>query len=75
MLQIHILGPALIKRERAEGSSEWDEMITPITMLPNVIELSYYGNALMPHYALQGILGMYTFSLLSKSRLVSFLCC
>lgn len=28
----------------------------PVTMIPNVIELSYYSNSLVPHFALESIL-------------------
>lgn len=28
----------------------------PVTMIPNVIELSYYSNSLVPHFALESII-------------------
>nr|CAD7459285.1 unnamed protein product [Timema tahoe] len=49
---VDLLGPGLIKRERhSEGA-----MITPVTMLPNVIELSYYSNALLSQYVIDAVL-------------------
>lgn len=56
---LRLLGPGLVKRERKKKSSdstEYVEVITPVTMLPNVIELSYYSNALLPHFMLEGVM-------------------
>nr|CAD7408082.1 unnamed protein product [Timema poppensis] len=49
---VDLLGPGLIKRERHSDGA----MITPVTMLPNVIELSYYSNALLSQYVIDAVL-------------------
>lgn len=57
---IRLLGPGLVMREKKRknpDSTEYVEVITPVTMLPNVIELSYYSNALLPHFMLEGVVG------------------
>lgn len=40
---------------RIENQND-QEIIKPVSMLPNVIELSYYSNCLMQHYVLKSIL-------------------
>jgi hypothetical protein len=32
-------------------------MVRPFTMVPNVIELSYYSNVLLPHFVLDSVVG------------------
>ncbi|KAJ8920132.1 hypothetical protein NQ315_011789 [Exocentrus adspersus] len=49
-----MLGPALLRKERTAT----DEVIKPIAILPNVIELSYYSNTLVTHYALESIVAI-----------------
>ncbi|GLV32811.1 minotaur [Carabus blaptoides fortunei] len=49
---VELLGPGLVRIENENG----EETIKPVTMLPNVIELSYYSNCLMQHYVLKAIL-------------------
>lgn len=62
---IDVLGPGLIRRERdAEGI-----IITPVTILPNVIELSYYSNALLPHFVLEAVVATAANSLLKAKNL------
>ena len=59
---IRLLGPSLVKREKrlkSSESTEYVEVVTPLTVLPNVIELSYYSNALLPHFMVEGVVGMY----------------
>lgn len=57
---IDVLGPGLIRRERgSEGI-----IVTPVTILPNVIELSYYSNALLPHFVLEAVVATSVHSLL-----------
>jgi len=45
----NLLGPGLVKVEKKGVKT----FIRPITMIPNVIELFYYANTLMPFYALE----------------------
>ncbi|XP_067010408.2 glycerol-3-phosphate acyltransferase 1, mitochondrial isoform X2 [Anabrus simplex] len=67
---VELLGPGLVKRERrlqhVDGESEPEPVvyITPVTMLPNVIELSYYSNAVTPFYILDAVLVTALYSLL-----------
>uniref|UniRef100_A0A1B6DIG6 Phospholipid/glycerol acyltransferase domain-containing protein n=2 Tax=Clastoptera arizonana TaxID=38151 RepID=A0A1B6DIG6_9HEMI len=61
---IKILGPDLISvSTKSEG-----EFIAPVTVLPNVLELSYYGNALLPHYVLEAVIVKSFNSLQRKSE-------
>lgn len=47
------MGPGLIIKEK-----KGDEIIIkPVLIQPNVIELSYYGNCLLPYFAMQSIVG------------------
>lgn len=65
---ISLLGPGLVKRVRPDGGSEFDEVITPVTILPNVIELSYYGNALLPHYAMRSVIATSAFAMMKFKK-------
>uniref|UniRef100_A0A182QUZ3 Phospholipid/glycerol acyltransferase domain-containing protein n=1 Tax=Anopheles farauti TaxID=69004 RepID=A0A182QUZ3_9DIPT len=46
-----LLGPGLVTKEQRNGQL----FIKPVVMIPNVIELSYYSNCLLPHFALDSI--------------------
>lgn len=46
-----LLGPGLVTKEKRGAQL----FIKPVTMIPNVIELSYYSNSLVPHFALDSI--------------------
>lgn len=48
------MGPGLVKLEKIEG----EEIVKPITMLPNIIELSYYSNGMLQHYALRSVIAL-----------------
>lgn len=48
---VDLLGPGMIVREKRS----MQVFIKPITSTPNVIELSYYSNSLLPHFALESI--------------------
>ncbi|KAJ4426510.1 hypothetical protein ANN_27324 [Periplaneta americana] len=51
-----LLGPGLVRRERIlKDNAEPFVMVRPFTMAPNVIELSYYSNALLSHFVLDGV--------------------
>ncbi|XP_076036187.1 glycerol-3-phosphate acyltransferase mino isoform X2 [Oratosquilla oratoria] len=52
-----LLGAGLIRTEVSDSRTNDDELtfIKPITLLPNVIELCYYSNALAPVFALDAI--------------------
>jgi len=47
-----LLGPSMITMEKRSSQL----FFKPMTMIPNVIELSYYSNSLVPHFALESIL-------------------
>ncbi|XP_066253087.1 glycerol-3-phosphate acyltransferase 1, mitochondrial isoform X2 [Euwallacea similis] len=51
---VHLLGPALVKKEKQNN----EDIIKPIAILPNVIELSYYSNSVVPYYALESVLAL-----------------
>ncbi|RZF49076.1 hypothetical protein LSTR_LSTR008362 [Laodelphax striatellus] len=61
---IDILGPGLVKRERDGGKIT----VCPVTMLPNVIELSYYSNSVLPHFALDSIVATTIKSFAAKGQ-------
>lgn len=52
--QIDLLGPALVRKEKINN----EDIIKPVSMLPNVIELSYYSNTLVAHYALDSLVAV-----------------
>ncbi|KAK9747487.1 Acyltransferase [Popillia japonica] len=56
---VELLGPAVIRKERING----EEIIKPVAVLPNIIELTYYSNTLTTVYALQSIIATAVFSL------------
>ncbi|XP_015585337.1 glycerol-3-phosphate acyltransferase 1, mitochondrial isoform X2 [Cephus cinctus] len=67
---LDILGPGLVQQQRQEitetieGQSVRKEVITairPVSILPNVIELSYYSNTMVVHYILDSVVvtGLY----------------
>lgn len=47
-----MLGPGLIRKEKLNN----EDLIRPIVILPNVIELTYYSNTLVTHYSLESII-------------------
>ncbi|XP_066158287.1 glycerol-3-phosphate acyltransferase 1, mitochondrial isoform X2 [Euwallacea fornicatus] len=51
---VHLLGPGLVKKEKQNN----EDIIKPIAILPNVIELSYYSNSVVPYYALESVLAL-----------------
>ncbi|XP_063239985.1 glycerol-3-phosphate acyltransferase 1, mitochondrial isoform X2 [Bacillus rossius redtenbacheri] len=53
---VELLGPGLVRRERPVDGATATVTITPVTMLPNVIELSYYSNAVTSHYVIDSVL-------------------
>ncbi|XP_017778247.1 PREDICTED: glycerol-3-phosphate acyltransferase 1, mitochondrial isoform X1 [Nicrophorus vespilloides] len=64
---IEILGPALVMKEKGPSN---EDFIKPVSMLPNVIELSYYSNSLMSCYSLDSVIAIALFSLDLKSGIV-----
>ncbi|XP_014253153.1 glycerol-3-phosphate acyltransferase 1, mitochondrial isoform X2 [Cimex lectularius] len=68
---IELLGPGLIQREK---TADGDVFIKPVTLLPNIIELAYYNNTLLPHFALEGIIGrtLLYLSANSPTEMISF---
>lgn len=66
VFQLNILGPGLVKQQRqevthtVEGQPIRTEVIIairPVSILPNVIELSYYSNSMLMHYVLDSVVG------------------
>ncbi|KAF4528604.1 hypothetical protein B566_EDAN009208 [Ephemera danica] len=53
---LRILGPGLVQRERLSTSNGDTIQIKPVTMVPNVIELSYYANGSLSLYALEAVI-------------------
>ncbi|PNF43320.1 Glycerol-3-phosphate acyltransferase 1, mitochondrial [Cryptotermes secundus] len=61
-----LLGPGLVRRERViKSRDESVVMVRPFTMVPNVIELSYYSNVLLSHFVLDSVVVTALYSLLS----------
>ncbi|XP_043469028.1 glycerol-3-phosphate acyltransferase 1, mitochondrial isoform X1 [Leptopilina heterotoma] len=61
---LDILGPGLVKQQRQEITetvnnqivkSGFRTAIQPVSILPNVIELSYYANTMVLHYILESV--------------------
>lgn len=50
---VELLGIGMITKEQRANNLMF---IKPVTMLPNVIELAYYSNSLLPHIALDSIM-------------------
>lgn len=48
---VDLLGPGLVTKEKRAGQP----FFKPVTLVPNVIELAYYSNSLVPHFALDSI--------------------
>lgn len=60
-LQCDLLGPGLVRLERViRDGDEPVMMVRPFTAVPNVIELSYYSNVLLPHFVLDSVVGEYS---------------
>lgn len=53
-LQVEKLGPGLIRKEKHNN----EDIIKPIAILPNVIELSYYSNTLVTHFVLESVIAI-----------------
>ncbi|OXA44180.1 glycerol-3-phosphate acyltransferase 1, mitochondrial [Folsomia candida] len=60
---VKVLGPSLIRVEYHSGS----KFLRPVTGLPNVIELSYYSNCLLPIYAMEAVIATGVFKLLGDT--------
>nr|CAI5833349.1 unnamed protein product [Callosobruchus analis] len=48
------LGPALVQRQKLNN----EVVLRPVATLPNVIELTYYSNTLVTHFALESIVAI-----------------
>ncbi|XP_034256133.1 glycerol-3-phosphate acyltransferase 1, mitochondrial isoform X2 [Thrips palmi] len=59
-----LLGEGLVKRERHNINGEEKLIVKPVTTLPNVIELSYYSNGLLSHFAVEAALATALISLI-----------
>uniref|UniRef100_A0A6P7G532 Glycerol-3-phosphate acyltransferase 1, mitochondrial isoform X1 n=1 Tax=Diabrotica virgifera virgifera TaxID=50390 RepID=A0A6P7G532_DIAVI len=51
---VEMLGPGLIRKEKVNN----EDIVKPIAILPNVIELSYYSNTLVTHFALESVIAI-----------------
>jgi len=51
--QIKTLGPTLVRKELRDSM----QVLRPVSSLPNVIELSYYSNCVLPIYAMEAVVG------------------
>lgn len=61
------MGPALIRKERVNN----EDIIKPIAILPNVIELTYYSNTVTTFYALESIIAIALDSLDTSSGYIA----
>lgn len=69
---LDILGPGLVKRQRQEINEDLQGQdvgstvvsIRPISILPNVIELSYYSNTVMLHYVMDSVVASALYAIL-----------
>lgn len=61
---VELLGSGLIKSEKKIINGKEKLIVKPVTMLPNVIELSYYSNGLLSHFAVEAALATAVVSLL-----------
>lgn len=59
-----LLGPGLVTKQQRGNQL----FIQPITMVPNVIELAYYSNSLIPHFAMDSIMIICATLLLRESE-------
>lgn len=51
---VEMLGPGLVRKEKVNN----EDIIKPIALLPNAIELAYYGNTLVTHFALESAVAL-----------------
>lgn len=65
---IDLLGPGIVRREKTNNEIR----IKPETILPNVIELNYYSNTLVTHYALDSIIAIAICYLTKSNNEVKF---
>lgn len=59
-----LLGDGLVKREMQSVNGQKKLIVKPVTSLPNVIELSYYSNGLLSHFAVESALATALISLI-----------
>ncbi|XP_042867591.1 glycerol-3-phosphate acyltransferase 1, mitochondrial-like isoform X2 [Penaeus japonicus] len=62
---VRLLGAGLVRVEESKSTDGTEVVIKPITLLPNIIELSYYASALSPVFALDAIVATSLLSMLS----------
>lgn len=61
---VKLMGPSLI---RSEVVGE-EQFIKPVHTIETMLELSYYANTLMPHYALESVVATVVYSLLRRDH-------
>ncbi|ODN06204.1 Glycerol-3-phosphate acyltransferase 1, mitochondrial [Orchesella cincta] len=54
--QLTVLGPTLVRQDRTATANGQSALIRPVTKLPNIIELAYYSNCVLPAYALEAVI-------------------
>ncbi|KAK3928172.1 Glycerol-3-phosphate acyltransferase 1, mitochondrial [Frankliniella fusca] len=59
-----LLGSNLVKKEKQVVNGQEKTIVKPITTLPNVIELAYYSNGLLSHFAIESALATAIVSLI-----------
>lgn len=63
---VKLMGPNLI---RSDAMDEGDEQfIKPVHTIETMLELSYYANTLMPHYALESVVATVVYALLRRDH-------
>ncbi|CAL8077476.1 unnamed protein product [Orchesella dallaii] len=53
-----VLGPTLVRQDRTPSANGQSALIRPVIKLPNIIELAYYSNCVLPAYSLEAVIGM-----------------
>lgn len=61
---VELLGTNLVKKEKQVLNGQEKTLVKPITSLPNVIELAYYSNGLLSHFAIESALATAIVSLI-----------
>ena len=69
--QLTVLGPALVRRDLVKTNSKTAPtqiVLKPVTIVPNVIDLSYYSTCVIPIFAMEAVIGKYLHVISSTNR-------
>lgn len=66
--QAELLGPNLVQKQIKDG----EIIIKPVAMLPQIIELTYYSNTVVTHFALESIVAIAIESVVTKTGTVFY---